>query len=320
VNILVTSASRKVSLVRAFQAALAELGGGQVVAIDISPLAPALYVADHGVICPRSDSPDFVPVVLKLCREREIGLVVPTRDEELPVFAAQVAVFAEAGATVAVCAPDVVEVCQDKVAFGRFCLDHGLPVPEAFADAASARLPAFVKPRRGKGGSGATAVHTPFELEVAISRVDEAVIQELVEAPEYTIDVFADLTGQLISVVPRQRIQVVAGESYVSRTEHRADLRDLAQALATALPLVGHVTVQCFVTERGPLLIEVNPRFGGGAALGWAAGAPTPRYLVQAARGEPLTPHLDEFTEGLVMLRHTDDLFLYPAQLLGGSG
>ena len=45
-NVLVTSASRKVGLVRAFKRATAAVGDGRVVAVDISPLAAALYEAD----------------------------------------------------------------------------------------------------------------------------------------------------------------------------------------------------------------------------------------------------------------------------------
>ena len=40
------------------------------------------------------------------------------------------------------------------------------------------------------------------------------------------------------------------------------------------------VTMQAFLTERGPVLTEVNPRFGGGFPLALAAG-----------RKYPLDPH-----------------------------
>jgi carbamoyl-phosphate synthase large subunit len=83
-NVLITSASRKVSLVRAFQQALAQEGGGKVIAADASSLAPALYCADEHCLTPADSAPGFLGAMLRLCREREVRLLIPPLDEELP--------------------------------------------------------------------------------------------------------------------------------------------------------------------------------------------------------------------------------------------
>jgi carbamoyl-phosphate synthase large subunit len=47
-NVLFTSAGRRVELLRAFRRAYATLGlDGRVVAVDVDPLAPALSAADR---------------------------------------------------------------------------------------------------------------------------------------------------------------------------------------------------------------------------------------------------------------------------------
>ena len=116
-NVLITSASRKVLLVRSFKDAIRRLGSGRVIGADISPLAAALYEADDARIIPRSDDPAFVEALLRLCEAEGIGLVVPTRDEELPVLARERERFAAAGTVVLVSAPDAVETCRDKARF-----------------------------------------------------------------------------------------------------------------------------------------------------------------------------------------------------------
>jgi glycine/D-amino acid oxidase-like deaminating enzyme len=50
--------------------------------------------------------------------------------------------------------------------------------------------------------------------------------------------------------------------------------------------------------------------FGGGANLGFAAGAPTPLYLVQLLKGKKLTPQIGKFKDNYYMLRYTEDKFL----------
>ena len=85
-NILITSASREVTLVKKFQEAIKD--NGRVIAVDITSLAPALYFADDYVLVPKSEDTNFIETILRLCCEMEIKLLVPTRDEELPLFAA----------------------------------------------------------------------------------------------------------------------------------------------------------------------------------------------------------------------------------------
>jgi carbamoyl-phosphate synthase large subunit len=315
-SVLITSAARKVLLVRAFQEAARAAGAGQVLAADIDPLAAALRVADGARIVPRSDDPSFVPALLELCAADRVGLVVPTRDEELPVLAAARDRFSAAGTLVLVSAPEAVETCADKWRFGGAVRAAGLETPEVYASAAEARFPAFVKPRHGKGGRGAARVTSQTELYMALAAVEgDALIQEFMPGPEFTIDVFLDLEGRPVSCVPRQRIAVVAGESVIARTVRDPELSAATLRLCEAVGLIGHVTVQAFRSAERIAFIEINPRYGGAANLGFRAGAPTPEWALALARGEAVEPRLDDYESGLLMLRFADDLFVREADL-----
>ena len=318
-GVLITSASRKVALVRAFRDALLEVGGGRVTAADITSLAPALYAADAARLLPPSDDAGFVDALLQLCREEEISLIVPTRDAELPVMAAARDRAAAEGVRVLVPDAAAVAVCQDKEAFARACADTGLRTPRVVPRPTARDLPLFVRPRTGAGGHGARVVRTEVELAAAVSELGPlAFAQELVEARELTVDLFIDpRDGTPVSCVPRERLLIVAGESYVGRTVRDEALQDATIRLAAALRLTGHLTVQAFRRDDEILFIEVNPRYGGGAALGFAAGAPTPASAVRVAAGLPVEPRLGAHEVGLVMLRYTEDRFLRASELLG---
>lgn len=316
-NVLISSASRKVLLVGAFREALERCGPGRVVAADISPLAAALYAADTARLIPRSDDPGFIDALLRICEAEHVGLVVPTRDEELPILAAARERFEEAGTVVLVSTPDAVDTCRDKARFVAAVQAAGLDTPAVYPDAGAARFPAFVKPRWGKGGRGATKVSDAGELAIALAAIDgDALIQAFIDAPEFTIDVFLDFTGRPISCVPRERISVVNGESVVGRTVRDPELSAAAVHLCSAIGLIGHLTVQAFRTPTGISFIEINPRYGGAANLGFEAGAPTPEYAIRSARGERIEPRLGVYEVGLTMLRHAADLFVREADLM----
>ena len=76
----------------------------------------------------------------------------------------------------------------------------------------------FARARRGQSGKSAFAIGSPAELAGRRAEHGELLIQERVQAPELSLDGFADLGGEVLSIVPRTRGVVVAGESYVSRT------------------------------------------------------------------------------------------------------
>lgn len=312
-NILITSASGKVSLVRAFQQALAQQKGGKVIAVDVSPLAPALYLADEHYLVPSSYKPEFLAKMLRLCEQLNVKLLVPTRDEELYFFAENKEKFAGIGTFVMVPAPATVRICQDKSLFIKFCQENSFATPKSYEGLdlpVHVEFPLFVKPRRGKGGRQATSVNSKEELRLVLKQMPDTIIQEFVKAPEYTIDLFTDFSGRVISVVPRERIRIFGGESFVGKTSKNPALIQEAVRLATELGLIGHNTIQCFLDDDAVKFIEVNPRFGGAAHLGFAAGAPTPLFLVKLLKGETLEPRIGEFTDNYIMLRYTEDLFL----------
>lgn len=319
-NVLITSASRKVSLVRAFQRALAEAGGGKVIAVDSSPHAAALYLADAGQVVPEMGKTGFVEYLSRLCERERIALLVPTRDEELPLYSSNRSIFERAGTRVLVPDPETVTLCQDKKRFLEHCVRHAFPVPKTHASLeslAEGDFPVFVKPRHGKGSARTARVDSAQELEAALRVAPEPIVQELVLAPEYTIDLFADFRGEVISVVPRERVSVFGGESFVGRTRKDARLVEEGMRLARSLRLTGHNTLQCFLRDDRVLWIEVNPRYGGGASLGFAAGAPTPLFLVRLLQGKTVEPRIGGFEDDYVMMRYTEDLFLDAAMLEG---
>jgi len=319
VNVLITSASRKVALVRAFRSAVGAVGGGEVYAGDISRHSPALFVADHAVIMPRSGSADFVDWLARFCKQHEIGLVVPTRDEELPLFARHAQAFLARGTRIAVSPAPTIALCQDKSGFFQFCAAKGFAAPRVLqpADIGARDYPVFVKPSRGKGGRGAARADDATSLSMAIDSIDAPIVQEFCDLPEYTLDVFADFDGRVVSVVPRERIVLVGGESYVSRTRRDRILINRGRELAENIGLVGHGTIQCFYGGEEPKFIEINPRYGGAANLGFAAGHHTPEYLVRLTTGQSLAPMLGEFDDGLTMLRFTEDMFLTAEEMRG---
>lgn len=308
-NVLITSAGRRTSLVQAFAKATAHYGG-KVFAGDLSGLAPALYLAGGAFRLPRVDAEAYIPELLDLAHTNGIRLIVPTIDTELAVLAANQARFAEVGCKALVSSPPFVALSGDKLLTQKAFAEHGIDVPLGWLpdELRGLELPAklFVKPRDGSA-SRDTYRATPETLADILPRVPNAIVQEELSGPEITIDALLDFDGGPLHYVPRIRLRTLAGESIQGVTMADDDLRGWLKRtleVAATLGARGPITLQAFLTERGPVLIEVNPRFGGGFPLAYAAGGLYPEWLLALLSGERLEPRLGEYRVGLYMTRY----------------
>ena len=310
-NILITSASRKVSLVRNFKKALCDQG--KIIAADINPKSPALYFADDYLIVPRSDDPNFINLIVDFCKNNSIKLIIPTRDEELSLFSKNRDIFDEIDVKIMVSDVETIEICQDKEKFIDFCNNNGFGIPKTYSDVNSINkedFPLFLKPVVGKSGVDTFRVDSFENLNEILSNGTDFIVQECVQAPEYTIDLFADFDGNVISAVPRQRVHVWGGESLITKTVKIDLIINESVRLSEKLCLKGHNTIQCFFDGENIKFIEINPRFGGAASISFEAGANSAEFLIKLLNNEELDSKIGDFKANLVSLRFVEDYFI----------
>jgi carbamoyl-phosphate synthase large subunit len=316
-NILFTCVGRRVSLIRHFRRALAELNvPGKLLGVDATDMAPAFHVLDKGMrICPIADD-DYITCLLRLCKENGVKLLIPLLDTELPELSMNRERFAEVGTLCLVSDPKVVEIARDKTKTCQFFQKIGVDTPEIMntdgESLAQARYPLFVKPVNGSASIGARRILSHEELLFHLRRYPNSVVTECLEGEEYTIDVLTDLQGRARCAVPRLRIEVRAGEVSKGMTVKNRSMMEQAKVIIERLPgCRGPITLQCFLTEEGRLAFtEINPRFGGGHPLAIAAGADFPKWILQLALGIAPDISLDGFIEGLVMLRYDAEILV----------
>lgn len=312
-NILISSASRKVSLIKSFEKALKSLSlKGKVYVADVNFLASSLYYVKDYVICPRTDDKKYPFWLEKFCREKNIKLIIPSRDEELSFFAAIKDDFREKGIFINISNTRAVNICRDKEKFLHFCQKKNFPYPKIYKNISKIRYPCFIKGRFSKGSRSAFKVANKKQLKAFLAVVQKPIVQEYLDWPEYTIDYFADFKTQPISVTPRERIYTFGGESFIGKTLKDKFLIEKIINFAQGLKLMGHNTIQLFYDQKNKKLkfSEVNPRYGGGASLGIAAGVNTPLFLIKLILGQPITYKLYDFEDNLYMLRYTQDIFV----------
>lgn len=309
-NILFTCAGRRTYLLKYFKENLSE--GDKVVATDMQLSAPALQVADVKLQVPAVYDPHYVDITLQICKEHEIDALFSLNDLELPILAANKALFEAEGVKVVVSDPEVIDIAFDKYKTAQWVELLGLKSPKTFVRIEDAKhalqsgelaFPLFMKPRWGSGSIGLESIADMEELDIyyhllmkkikktilaTASVGDEYImIQEKLTGNEYGLDVMNDLLGHNVGVSVKQKLAMRAGETDKAITVDSAELRKIGETIGTALKHIGNLDVDIMQNAKGEYcVLELNPRFGGGFPFSYEAGVNLPKALIQWIKGE----------------------------------
>ncbi len=323
-NILLTSVGRRVELLKAFRQSMEKSNiNGKIITADLKSNAPAGFLADTAELVPRVDHPDYIEKLLSICDRHQIDLLIPLIDTELHLLSASRQEFSDRGVTLLMSSTSANEICYSKTKTGAFFTNIGMNTPKIYdlSEVKELDFPVVLKPDTGSASVGFYSISNRSELEFFSSYVKNAIIQELIIGEEYTIDTLVDFQGKVVSAVPRLRIETRAGEISKGRTVNNPALIAAAKHVVESLPgAIGCVTVQCFLQSDGEIVfIEINPRFSGGYPLSYRAGADFPSWIMQALVGELPDVAIDEWEDGLTMLRYDDAVFVKAEQMSGLS-
>jgi carbamoyl-phosphate synthase large subunit len=321
-NILFTCGGRRVALIEAFRRAMGELDlAGECIVTDVTSASAAWQCADRGLIVPRCDHPGYLSAIEDAVARHDVGLLVPLTDLDLLLLAERRDELAARGCLTMISSPQAVATCRDKVRTARWLAEIGAtPIRSETLETfrADPFYPCFVKPVSGSSSVGARRVDGPEQLAGHVAAFGEnLLLQECLEGQEFTVDVYRLRGGPVKAVVPRQRLDVRAGEVQNAVTVRDEELIGESRRIAESLP--GLWGAACLQFRRpvdatgkpaGPArCFEINPRFGGGVPLTIAAGADLPLYLLQETTSQPVDGPAGVFTENLVMLRYDDAVF-----------
>lgn len=341
-NILLTCAGRRSYIVDYFKDALKEIGG-EVFAANSTEFSTALSASDMGFILPSIYDPKYIDMLLDICTEYEVDAVVPLFDLELPILAEARGRFAEENIFLVLSSSRAIEICNDKWLTYKFLSEIRVGVPKTYIEinevekaimSKALDFPIIIKPRWGMGSIGLMEAEDTDQLHVLYSMtrkaieesylstlshrdIDKAVLfQEKLIGQEYGLDVINNLKGDFVTCVVKKKISMRSGETDVAMTVKDVSLEKIGEKISTKLGHIANLDVDVFLTDTGPYVLEMNPRFGGGYPFSHLAGVNLPKAIVAWLKDqEPKDPCFDVKygiigLKGLQLFRLDDDSLL----------
>lgn len=321
INILILSAGRRVELVNCFKNSANKLGiDSNIIAGDLSELAPAVYFADKKYVIPRIGTENYIEKIIEICNKEDVALVIPTIDTELIVLSENKNIIEKrTSAKVLVSDKSSIDICRDKKKTNDFFEENGIgcarEITQEDINNGNYEFPLFIKPLDGSSSINTFKVKNKEELYFFLKYIDKPIVQEFIQGEEYTIDVFLDFDSNPIAILPRLRLATRSGEILKGKIVIDKEIISEVEKILEKLKFIGHITIQCMKTSDGIKFIEINPRFGGGAPIGIKAGVDSPYFLYKLLSNEKVE-RVNEFTEDLIALRFDSAIFLKNGEVI----
>lgn len=307
-NILFCSVGRRGELVKDFRKSASE--DSVFVATDNSKYAPALYYADKQYIVPKINAPDYIDILLDICRKESIQVVATFIDPEIELLAKNRARFEELGITLLVPSERTAALSFDKYQMYQYLTAHDIPTTKTWGaieefKKESGVFPVFVKPRTGSASVGARRINSMADLEAAVEEDPSLIIQEFMDGTDIDADVYIDtISHEAVSAFTKRKIEMRIGGASKTVSFKDERLFEFIREICSKFEFNGAVDMDFFCVNDRYYLSEVNPRFGGAYLHAYGAGVDFIKLIENNVRGIVNKPSFGDYDEGVVMMMY----------------
>lgn len=313
-NILVLSAGTRNKIIRYFKNAIGN--EGKVVVTDCSNLAPSIYDGDKYYIVPKISNPNYIDLIIDICKKENIKAVLSLIDPELSLLAKNIDKFKELGVSVIGSSYELCERTLNKWDMYVWLKEHGykcaksyIDKDEFFADVEKGAItyPVFVKPICGSASVAISKVYDKETVEMLFAHNEGLMIQEFLNGQEIGADCYIDMIShKTVSIFTKKKLVMRAGETDKAVSFKDPKLFALIEKFIDDSGFEGQIDIDIFDVNGEYYISEVNPRFGGGYPHAYECGCDHMKLIVNNLEGIANVKSIGNYEEGIYMMKYNE--------------
>ena len=291
-----------------------------VTGADYFPSAVGLYWVDKGYILPDILKPEieeseWVAALINVINQEKITIVLPGIDFEIPILARNKSTIEkQTGVLLVVSSERIVTVGNDKWETVKYLKANKFNYPQSCLPKTvntylkTHSFPLIIKPRFGHTSENVFLVTNKSQLNQAIQSCPKPIIQEYLGDPtqEYTCGV-TYIDHEILTLISLRRI-LKNGNTQQAFCEKTDEIDACIRKLTLELKPYGPLNFQLRLTERGPVVFEINPRFSGTTPIRALFGVNEVEAVVKKLTGAESESEYKE-KDGVV-IRHFENYYI----------
>lgn len=327
-NILFCSAGRRVRLLMDFRQSMN--GCGKLIATDLSPVAPALYLADEKYLVPKIDSPNYIDTILDICDKSKARAITTLIDPEIEILACNRDKFLDKGILPLFPAEWTAQLCYDKYKMFLYLRDKGIRTVLTYNSIESFKnglelgevsFPVFMKPISGSGSVGIGRCNNMEEVEEKWNDGKFTyIIQELMTGGDCDADVYVDcVSHKPVAIFSKRKIESRIGGASKTISYKDPKLFSFVEEVCSVLELNGPCDMDFFIKDGEYYLSEINPRFGGAYLHAYGAGVDFVKLILNNIDGKENKSIIGQYDEDVIMMMYDDVIISRKNELISND-
>jgi carbamoyl-phosphate synthase large subunit len=281
-----------------------------LVGCDIHNEHPGELVFNSCDVIEKADSEQYIESLISVAKRHYVDLIIPTSEPELRFLLREKMLDNVEGIPLLMANEKALLVGFDKLNTARFLESAGLlhPWTKIVSEGQPDSMPCIIKSRVGAGGKDVSLVQSELVELYSRTRPND-IWQEYLQPDdqEFTCGVYRSSDKKIRTIIFKRKLN--AGITVYGEVVENGQIEKLLAGVAKELNLIGSINVQLRLTERGPIIFEINPRFSSTVVFRHLIGFEDLIWSINNKFGQPIANYMEPKV-GKKFYRGTSEIFL----------
>lgn len=260
----------------------------QLIGVDVHAQHGGHLFVDHFSIIPSASDSNYLNALKTIVSKHAVDAVISMSEPELGASLPFLEIMP--GVKWITAGKRVVEAGLDKlqtiIALGE--LGVAVPWTKLVTEGYPNAYPCILKNRTGSGSRAVFVVNCNDDVDYLVKRYPDAIFQELLQPAdrEVTCAVYRRSDGEVSTLLMLRRL--TGGFTGWAKVINDAETLQMCEKIAKGLDLRGSMNIQLRLTDKGPRVFEINPRFSSTVLMRHRIGYTDVLWAIEEAEGKSI--------------------------------